>query len=63
MLKWYLISSLMCFWKPFCVHIPVNNLWERIWTLEDQNLGFWVKKGLEPEKNCAELITGRLSEL
>jgi len=36
----------------FYVHIPVNNLWERIWTLGDQNLGFWVKRVGTREKLC-----------
>jgi len=48
-LKWYLISCLMCFWKPFWVHEPVNNLWEHIWVLGDQNWGFWVKRGWNPK--------------
>jgi len=44
-LKWYLISCLMSFWKPFWAHEPVNNLWKRIWVWGDQNWEFWVKKG------------------
>jgi len=60
-LKWCLISSLMCFWKPFCVHKPINNLWERIWMLEDQNLGFFGEKWFELERNCAEQMSGRSS--
>jgi len=54
-LKWYLISYLMCFWKPFLVHRPVNNLWKHIWVFEDQNWGFWVKNGKNPKvavQNC-----------
>jgi len=49
-LKWYLISCLMCFWKPFWVHEPVNNLWKRIGMLGDQNLGFGVNNGLNTWK-------------
>jgi len=48
-LKWYLISCLMCFWKPFWVHEPVNNLCKHIWVLGDQNWAFWVKKGKNPK--------------
>jgi len=40
----------MCFWKPFWVHEPVNNLWKRIGMLGDQNLGFGVKNGSTPWK-------------
>jgi len=36
------------FLKAFWVYEPVNNLWKWIWVLEDQNLGFWVKKGWNP---------------
>jgi len=45
-----LISYSIWFWVSFYVHIPVNNLWERIWTLGDQNLGFRVKKGWNPRE-------------
>ena len=54
-LKWYLISCFMCFWKPFLVDRPINNLWKHIWVLEDQNWGFWVKNGKNPKvavQNC-----------
>ena len=52
MLKWQLFSCLICFWKPFWVHEPINNLWERIWVLGDQNWGFWVKRGWNPKVFC-----------
>jgi len=32
----------------FDVHEPINNLWERIWMLGDQKLGFGVKNGWNP---------------
>jgi len=50
-----LISCLICFWKPFWVHILVNKLWKHIWVLGDQNWGFWVKNGKNPKvvvQNC-----------
>lgn len=50
MLEWYLISGLMCVWKPFCVYTPVNKLWERISILGYQNLGFFGEKWLEPDR-------------
>jgi len=43
-----LFSCLMCFWNPFWVHKPVNNLWKHIWVFGNQNWGFWVKKGKNP---------------
>jgi len=39
--KFYIVLSV------FCVHKPINNLWEQIWMLGDQNLGFWVKNGVK----------------
>ena len=48
-LKWNSISCLRCFWKPFWVHEPVNNLWKHIWVLRNQNWKFWVKKGWNPK--------------
>jgi len=29
------------------VHKPIKNLWEQIWMLGDQNLGFWVENGVK----------------
>ena len=34
---------------PYCVHIPVNNFWDEFGHLEDQNLGFWVKRVWDPK--------------
>ena len=45
MLKWYLISSLMCFWKPFSVQKPINKLWGRITVLGESKLGFFGENG------------------
>jgi len=39
--KFYIVLSV------FYVHKPINNLWEQIWMLGDQNLGFWVKNGVK----------------
>jgi len=46
---------------PYCVHIPVNNIWEEFRYLEDQNLGFWVKR-VGTRNFLTELMNGRLSE-
>jgi len=47
----------------FYVHIPVYNVWDEFGHLGDQNLGFWTKNGSNSRRNCAELMTVRLSML
>jgi len=51
LLKWYLISSLMCFWKPFSVHKPIKKLWGRIRVLGESKLGFLGEKWWKTRKN------------
>ena len=51
-LKWYLISCLMCFWKPFWVHEPVNNLCKHIWVLGDQIGDLGWKRGRTRKLLC-----------
>ena len=39
--KFYIVLSV------FYIHKLINNLWEQIWMLGDQNLGFWLKNGVK----------------
>ena len=47
LLKWCFDFKFYIVLTVFYVHKPINNLWEQIWMLGDQNLGFWVKNGVK----------------
>ena len=47
MLKWCFDFKFYIVFSVFYVHKPINNLWEQIWMLGDQNLGFWMKNGVK----------------
>ena len=52
-------------WNDTWFHVwcVFESLWKRIWVLGDQNLDFGMKNGSNPWRNCAVLMTVRLSAL
>jgi len=47
LLKWCFDFKFYIVLSVFYVHKPINNLWEQIWMLGDQNMGFGVQNGVK----------------
>jgi len=47
-------SNFIWFWMSFYVYKRLDKLWEPIWALGNQKLGFWGKNGVFPESWVAD---------
>ena len=59
-LRWCFDFKFYIVWSVFYVLKPINNLWEQIWMLRDQNLSFWVKNGEWPVRTGGNSLEARL---
>jgi len=59
-LRWCFDFKFYIVWSVFYVHKPINNLWEQIWMLGDQNSSFGVKNGEKPVRTGGDLLEARL---